>query len=106
MIDTDRIRDALATVSTFLDDRDKLVDAEDFEKRVAQAVAESRQAIESFVLALMADEYVPVSLFKPFAGYDKFYRWSKDGLLKTEKKNGKVCVKPRAFFAFWKSLPH
>jgi hypothetical protein len=67
----------------------------------------NQDASNAMVLAVLQDEPCPVSLFKPWASYAQIRLWSKrtdDDRLETELLNGKLCVRPRAFFAALKKL--
>lgn len=86
------------------------VTSEDFRERVEEFFAklDERQGVaNALVLGAIKDEPCPVSLFKPWASYDQIRLWSKRDdadRLETEVLNGKLCVKPSAFFTALKKL--
>jgi hypothetical protein len=72
----------------------------------AEAKADPALATHAFALAVMKDESMPISLLAPWASYDRFRQWEISGKLTLERRNGKVCVRPSAFFTFWNALPN
>lgn len=80
------------------------VEAENLD-RFEHALADLRHEREwshAMVLAVIADEPVPVSLFRPWACRATIWRWStqvEKDRMPTELLNGKTCVRPSDFFA-------
>jgi len=103
-MNTQAARAALREVASYLEAQAEAVPAHQVEEKVAEQVLQAQKAMQSFLLALLADVPVPVSHFKAFASYKQFYRWRKAGQIDCRTINGKVCVEPHVFFAFWKSL--
>lgn len=64
---------------------------------------QSTERDRSFVLAMLSDEPVPISLFRPWASYSQFKRWQKAKLISLHKANGKLCCRPKEFFRFWRT---
>lgn len=60
----------------------------------------NQDAANALVLAVLADEPCPVSLFRPWASYAQIRLWAMRDKkpLPTQKLNGKLCVKPTDFF--------
>lgn len=62
---------------------------------------------EALVVALLRDQYVPVTLFKDWASPRTFRYWRDDPQHKLDVvvRHGRTCVRPSAFFALWERLP-
>lgn len=116
-----------ATVATPKAALEAIEQAQDYLRTLAAGAeipvtpADLRQAVEDFrdvlltnqaaanalVLAVLADEPCPVSLFRPWASYAQIRLWSKRpgaDRLPTLILNGKLCAKPSHFFAALKTL--
>lgn len=70
------------------------------------ALKKNQEAANALVLAVLADEPCPVSLFRPWASYAQIRLWSMSEKkpLSTVKLNGKLCVKPTDFFRALRDL--
>lgn len=88
----------LAEVLAFLDEIPPPVAPENVDAGV-------QHQAHAFSLAVMADEEMPISLLRPWASYESFRKWEKAEKITLTRRNGKVCVRPSVFFAFWKTLP-
>jgi hypothetical protein len=103
------IEDAQRYLASLAKGADIPMTPEDLAKAVETfraALTENQAAANALVLAVLGDEPCPVSLFKPWASYAQIRLWSKreTDRLETEVLNGKLCVKPTAFFATLKKL--
>lgn len=81
----------------------------DYRDVSAKLVAEGQRiqrASHALVLALLMDEYTPAELFKPWASVRRIREWRDDPDVKLDAivRHGRVCVKPAAFFALWRTL--
>jgi len=82
------------------EDARKLVDA------LVQEGQRVQRAGLSLVLSLLSDEYSPVELFKPWASKSRFVQWRDDPAVKLDVivRHGRLCIKPSAFLAHWRTL--
>jgi hypothetical protein len=99
MTSLDQARTSLLDVVAFLD----ALPATNAEAPAPKA--DPSVATQAFALAVLKDEPLPISLLAPWASYVRFRQWELAGKIKLERANGKVCVQPSVFFAFWRSLP-
>lgn len=83
---------------------------EDFERRVKEfftRLEDMQNVSQALTLAALNDELCPIALFKPWASYSVIRQWSMRtdaDRLETQMLNGKLCVRPSAFFAAFKKL--
>ena len=60
--------------------------------------------VSAVLLALVADELCPASLFRPWASARRIRQWREHGVLNVSVVNGKNCVRPSDFFALFNAL--
>ena len=67
----------------------------------------SLRAMKQFVLSIVADTYVPVSMFDLWASPRRFREWRDhpDWHLDVRIIHDRLCVRPSDFFALWSRLP-
>lgn len=78
-------------------------------RELKDALAEEGQRIaresRALVFGFVSDEFTPVELFKPWASKSRFQQWRKADGLDVPVIHGRLCVKPSAFIAHWRTLP-
>lgn len=71
-------------------------------ERLQDEARRGRQEALAMVLALIADEPVPVSMYKEWLSYSALYAHERAGRIQMERIHGRACLKPSVFFEFWR----
>ncbi|RMH26831.1 MAG: hypothetical protein D6692_08525 [Planctomycetota bacterium] len=105
-IDVQRARTAIQELETLLAEATSAAQTcdDEQERTLRQREAALTQHTHRLVLALLQDDPVPISLLRPFASYEQFRVWERQGRIRLTRANRKVCVKPGEFFDLWRSL--
>ncbi len=74
-------------------------------KQLAKELREERKHMQTMLLAVLSDQPVPVSMFKPWASYWAVNKAERDGALTLERRNKKLLIAPSAFFAWFNATP-
>jgi hypothetical protein len=76
---------------------------------IEQLKAEGRMQsarMQGLVLALLQDEFTPITMFKEWACASRIRYWRDKYGLVCEVRNGKIVCKPSEFFACFRALPN
>ena len=103
-----RVLAALKLAETFVQDMKTEIngDALTLMERIEAEATRIRQANASLVLAMLAGEYCPAEMFKPWASVRAIRDWRDDPKIRLDVvvKHGRCCVRPADFFAHWRTL--
>jgi hypothetical protein len=97
------LREAEAYISGIRDDVDG--DAKTLMETLRGELQQAKAAPTALLLALLADEPCPATLFAPWASSKRIRQWRDSGKLSAVIKHGRTCVRPSEFFKFFNALP-
>lgn len=79
-------------------------EAKDLVAQIREEGRRERQEMKAMMLAFIMDEAVPISIYREWISRSSLYTHERAGAFTMTRKQGRVCLEPSVFFAFWRTL--